>query len=388
MDESREAFAWFTEDLERADSEIYALPEGTYAAPDTVLLTGATGFIGSHVLSRLVTDGFRVVCLVRSGSRDDARERLGKAARRWRAPEPAANKVDVVLGDCSKPRLGLSPSAYDEMASRIDAVAHFAMYGEYITPYARFRRTWVQCLRELVTLCLTRRPKALHVAGSFNTHFFRDEGNLGRLETNAWHSGYSAYKLVAERIITAAARQGAPFAWYDLPLALGAEDEPMEREDYGAFQILDLFLQVGAILDFALQAVTPNEIASVLSWNLQLGPAQHALLRPMADGAFTGKDLQEFLVDQGLGRLPIFDSADPQGPALTRRQRFLVPDDFTTLQRKVQCQKPLHPAGYATACPDDAGRVIRANAATWSPLRHAIARKRESVINAAGGEPR
>jgi nucleoside-diphosphate-sugar epimerase len=388
MDERREGFVWFAEDLERADSEVHTLPEGRYEAPETILLTGATGFIGSYVLSRLVADGFRVVCVVRGASPDLARERIAKAARKWRAPEPPASKLEVVLGDCSKPRLGLSPSAYDEMASRIDAVAHFAMFGEYITPYERFRRNWVQCLRELVTLCLRHRPKGLHVAGSFNTHFFRDAQHLGRLETNAWHSGYSAYKLVAERIITAAAKQGAPFVWYDLPLALGAESEPMEREDYGAFQILDLFLQVGAILEFALQAVTPSEIAAVVSYNLKLGSNQRPLVRPIADGVFTGKDLQEFFVDQGLDRLPIFDSADPRAPALTRRQRFLVPEDFTTLQREVQCQKPLYPPGYATARPDDVGRVIRANAATWSPLRDAIAARSRPVLNVAGGERR
>src|SRR5690349_23391102 len=42
-----------------------------------VLVTGATGFIGSHLTRRLVEQGDEVTCLVRSTSRVEPLERLG-----------------------------------------------------------------------------------------------------------------------------------------------------------------------------------------------------------------------------------------------------------------------------------------------------------------------
>ncbi len=52
----------------------------------SVLLTGATGFIGRRLLPRLVLAGFRVRCLVRS-------------EQRFRSLFPDLESVEVVKGD-------------------------------------------------------------------------------------------------------------------------------------------------------------------------------------------------------------------------------------------------------------------------------------------------
>jgi uncharacterized protein YbjT (DUF2867 family) len=41
----------------------------TESADNTVFLTGASGFVGSHVLRALLAAGYRVRALVRAGSR-------------------------------------------------------------------------------------------------------------------------------------------------------------------------------------------------------------------------------------------------------------------------------------------------------------------------------
>ena len=57
----------------------------------TVLVTGATGFIGSHLAERLVKDGFDVTALVRKKSeREDRKECLDILKKL---------KVDIVYGD-------------------------------------------------------------------------------------------------------------------------------------------------------------------------------------------------------------------------------------------------------------------------------------------------
>jgi NAD dependent epimerase/dehydratase len=57
-----------------------------------VLVTGAGGFIGGHLVERLVRDGARVRALVRYNSRNE------RGTLDWMAPE-AVSDVEVVLGD-------------------------------------------------------------------------------------------------------------------------------------------------------------------------------------------------------------------------------------------------------------------------------------------------
>jgi len=77
---------------------------------ETVLLTGATGFLGMELLARLIErDGVSVLCLVRADSDDAAQARLAEVVGRL-YDEPPAGAADVraVAGDVSKPDLGLS----------------------------------------------------------------------------------------------------------------------------------------------------------------------------------------------------------------------------------------------------------------------------------------
>ncbi|MDT5303867.1 MAG: fatty acid CoA ligase FadD9, partial [Mycobacterium sp.] len=83
----------------------------------TVLLTGATGFLGRYLalewLERMDLVGGTLICLVRAKSNEDARRRLDKTfdggdpelLRHYR--ELAAEHLEVVAGDKGEPNLGL-----------------------------------------------------------------------------------------------------------------------------------------------------------------------------------------------------------------------------------------------------------------------------------------
>jgi thioester reductase-like protein len=99
-----------------------------------VLLTGATGFLGAHVLRELIeeTDA-EVHCLVRRREATAAEARLHEALELHlgQALLPSA-RVHVVAGDLSHERLGLGAQEYATLGAGVDVIIHCA--GESLTP--------------------------------------------------------------------------------------------------------------------------------------------------------------------------------------------------------------------------------------------------------------
>ena len=80
----------------------------------TYFVTGATGFIGRHLVERLLEREGTINLLVREGSR----ARLEELLSRWRAEE---GRIVPVVGDLTAPELGIS----DEDRKRLAGVDHF-----------------------------------------------------------------------------------------------------------------------------------------------------------------------------------------------------------------------------------------------------------------------
>jgi nucleoside-diphosphate-sugar epimerase len=104
------------------------------APGDTVLVTGASGFLGTALVRRLVADGARVRVLVRSPSRGEALQRAGVA--------------EVVLGDITDER------AVDAAVRGAVVVHHLA--GRLLAPAVprwEYHRTHVEGTRVLLAAC-------------------------------------------------------------------------------------------------------------------------------------------------------------------------------------------------------------------------------------------
>jgi hypothetical protein len=85
----------------------------------TYFVTGATGFIGHHLVKRLLARKGDVHCLVRKGSLekfDALRARFGDDGKR----------LIAVHGDLAKPSLGVTPSQRKAMAGKVKHFFHLA----------------------------------------------------------------------------------------------------------------------------------------------------------------------------------------------------------------------------------------------------------------------
>jgi amino acid adenylation domain-containing protein/thioester reductase-like protein len=131
-----------------------------------ILLTGATGYVGAHVLRELlVQSNLHVYCLVRRKHGMNAEERLQETFNCYFPHEPYLNfqnRVTALEGDVEKFRFGLCDSDYEDVAIRVDAIYHFAADTRLFGPIEDFQRANVQPVQTCIDLAMYRRRKDLH----------------------------------------------------------------------------------------------------------------------------------------------------------------------------------------------------------------------------------
>jgi fatty acid CoA ligase FadD9 len=135
----------------------------------TVLLTGATGFLGRYLalqwLERMdLVDG-KVICLVRAKDDATARQRLDatfdsgdpKLLEHYRSL--AADHLEVLAGDKGEANLGLDHATWQRLADTVDLIVDPAALVNHVLPYRELFGPNVVGTAELIRIALTTRMK-------------------------------------------------------------------------------------------------------------------------------------------------------------------------------------------------------------------------------------
>jgi len=180
-------------------------------AQGTVVLTGATGFVGSVVLERLLMAGdVEVVALVRA--RDDAAalERLrGTARATWGDADVLRGRVRVLAADLERPGLGLRPEAHEALAAQAGTIVHAAASVSFALPLEEARAINVEGTRRMVELAARARERGLagrlvHISTAYvhgrTEALGREDGPVG---TPEFRNTYEQTKWEAEAVVAA-----------------------------------------------------------------------------------------------------------------------------------------------------------------------------------------
>lgn len=211
--------------------------------PRSVMLTGATGFIGSEVLACLLDQDIDVLALVRARNKEEARLRLTEALRRH-GHDPLladAPRLRVLAGRLDQQGLGLLPGDY-ESAVRCDAIVNAAAWVSFALPYDWLAAVNVDGVSRLADLaCAVVRSPVHHLS----TRSAFDAGPRGA-------GGYNQTKAAAERLLTAAATDGLPVACYrpGFVAAAMARDSPWPSHHL-VWRFLAECLRLGVAPDLA-----------------------------------------------------------------------------------------------------------------------------------------
>ncbi|MFG2122582.1 thioester reductase domain-containing protein [Streptomyces sp. NPDC048710] len=173
--------------------------------PRRILLTGATGFLGSHMLLDLLRHSdAHVYCLVRAADEAAATERLGAQLRSYKLPwsSETRRRITVLPGDIRSPRLGLTDEQWHTLAYELDSIVGVAAAVDFLRGYQSLRSSNVLGALTLAELAATGRPKPLHHISSiavFNEVGITSMGEDDPLaHVDRLISGYDQSKWAAE----------------------------------------------------------------------------------------------------------------------------------------------------------------------------------------------
>jgi NAD(P)-dependent dehydrogenase (short-subunit alcohol dehydrogenase family) len=121
-------------------------------------VTGATGFIGRHLVEQLLERQGTIYVLVREGSRG----RLEELKSRWGAGE---DRIVPVIGDLSQEKLGCA-DRIDELKGEIDHFFHLAAIYDMTADAESQRIANVEGTREAVELAEALEAKRFHMVSS------------------------------------------------------------------------------------------------------------------------------------------------------------------------------------------------------------------------------
>ena len=122
---------------------------------ETVLITGSTGFIGSHIARKIIESRrSKVILLVRAEDDSAAMSRLKKEWWDWKELQKVVpgDRVDVVAGDICKPRFGMSPENYLYLTLNVTHIIHAAAETRIDAPLKELMRVNVEGIRNIIGL--------------------------------------------------------------------------------------------------------------------------------------------------------------------------------------------------------------------------------------------
>ena len=188
--------------------------------PKCILMTGASGFIGTHVLCELLARSpVQILCVLRGNDVEVARQRLCVALKEyglWR--DGFEQRIGVVLGNLEAERLGVAPDSWGHLENDVDTIIHCGGVVDFLHDYDRHRQANVLGTVHLLTLAAEGKPKAIHYLSSANAQGWNNGDPPPMIEEPA--RGYAQSKWVAEQLAVAARAKGIDVTVYRIGEAM------------------------------------------------------------------------------------------------------------------------------------------------------------------------
>jgi amino acid adenylation domain-containing protein/thioester reductase-like protein len=222
---------------EKLDTSIFPLDavNTKLLSPNIVLLTGATGFLGAHILNQLLsTNVSKIYCLVRDISALKGFERICHKMKKYGLLDPLQNDrmsmVIPIIGDLAQKQMGISSKQFDEMSNEVDGIFHVAAHVNHILDFEALYKENVQSTLEIIKFATTNKNKAIHFVSTLAAGLLELCASQNK-EFRFLQSGYVSTKFVSEYLLRQASERGIAAYIYRPGNIIGGENGICEPEN-------------------------------------------------------------------------------------------------------------------------------------------------------------
>ncbi|MBM9538435.1 SDR family oxidoreductase [Desulfobulbus alkaliphilus] len=168
----------------------------------TILVTGGTGFLGSHLVTRLLAEGHRVVVPARSRHGLSADQRMARLLDWFGTPHQQRSLLEVVEANLEYPSLGIAPQQAADLRLKVDEIIHCASDTSFSSrKEEQVKRVNIQGLEHLLDLLSGSRCRRLYLISTAYVAGKRiGDCPEAFQETTAFHNVYEQSKFIAEQI--------------------------------------------------------------------------------------------------------------------------------------------------------------------------------------------
>lgn len=235
---------------------------GTRKDFGNILLTGATGYLGAHLLKELLdrTES-DIYCLVRGNSNNDAQARLYRVLDFYfpLLTESANKRIHVLCGDITEDNWGLPPEQYYYLAQQINTVFHCAAKVRHYGGYTEFEKVNVEGTRTITNFCLDHQKTLHYISTTSISGRYLVKQNLGdvTLTENDFYIGQHYYenvyvrsKFEAENLILNAMHKGLNGVIYRMGILTGRYTDGRFQaniHDNALYNRIKSIIQIGMI---------------------------------------------------------------------------------------------------------------------------------------------
>ncbi len=159
----------FSEDESNSSSNIQIQNASSNMNLNKILLTGTTGFVGSHLLKELTENNEvqKIYCIVRQKLNLSSEERFDKIIHDYFDEDTCRRikkKTIVLNGDLRKDNLGLSENTYNKIFKEIQTIINTAANVKHIGKYSTFYMDNVETVNNLIRICLKFNISLAHIS--------------------------------------------------------------------------------------------------------------------------------------------------------------------------------------------------------------------------------
>lgn len=150
--------------LEKNKTENLSVPQKNEVG--NILLAGATGYLGIHILAEFLDkDKGIAYCLVRGNGKEESIYRLQKLLCFYFGEKYAnMQRIEVICSDLQKDKFGLTEKEYSTLLGKVDTVINCAASVKHYGSYSYFYEANVETVKRLITFCKMAGAKLIHTS--------------------------------------------------------------------------------------------------------------------------------------------------------------------------------------------------------------------------------